>query len=57
MNHRNMDIVKGIVHHGFITTLCIVFGSEVDGFFLGLTFKNFRRIETLAVDSSGLRHF
>ena len=66
INYRNWDIVKGVVHHGFITILCIVLGSEVEGlvlrfievlFFLGFDLYNFCTIETLAVESSGLGQF
>ena len=39
INYRNWDIVKG-VHHGFITILCIVLGSEVEGLLLKL-YKSF----------------
>ena len=53
--YKNWDIVKGFSHHGVITILCNVLGS-VYVFSLGLSckiFENLRRIETLAVHSTG----
>ena len=52
--YKNWDIVKGF-SHGVITILCNVLGS-VMFFSLGLSckiFENLRRIETLAVHSTG----